>query len=117
MKPVFSAIQNGFRNCLDLKAQASRTDFWLFFLTFTLLFFAAFGADVSYVQQPATIAAVPQFLADLFNAQTPFSRLYLLLFTLPMISFAVRRIYDSERPSWAGMAAVVPFLSMALIVL
>lgn len=115
MKRLFGALKDGFIHSFDWKAKAGRSNFWLFFLAFILLFFAAFGADVSYVQRPEEMAAVPQFLQSLFDANTPFTRLYLLLFTLPMISFSIRRIFDQDKPSWAGVGAVLPFMSIALL--
>lgn len=115
MKKMFLVLKDGFVHSFDWKAKAGRGDFWLFFLAFTLLFFAAFGADVSYVQQVSEMAAFPSMLHSVFNADTPFTRLYLLLFTLPMISFAIRRIFDQDKPSWAGMGAVLPFMSIALL--
>ncbi len=115
MKKLFLVLKDGFAHSFDWKAKASRKNFWLFFLVFTLLFFAAFGADVSYVQRPSEMATLPSLLASFFDAGTPFTRLYLLLFTLPMISFAIRRIFDQEKPSWAGMGAVIPFMSVALL--
>ncbi|HAT86347.1 DUF805 domain-containing protein [Cohaesibacter gelatinilyticus] len=115
MKKLFLVLKDGFAHSFDWKAKASRKNFWLFFLVFTLLFFAAFGADVSYVQRPAEMSPLPSVLVSMFDAQTPFTRLYLLLFTLPMISFAIRRIFDRDKPSWAGIGAVIPFMSMAFL--
>ncbi|MCV6575349.1 MAG: DUF805 domain-containing protein [Cohaesibacter sp.] len=117
MKILLFALKDGFVHSLDWKAKASGANFWLFFFIFSMLFFAALGADVTYIQEPETPAFFPSLMASLFASETPFTRLALLLFTLPMISFAIRRIFDQDKPSWAGMGAVLPFMSLAFLLI
>jgi uncharacterized membrane protein YhaH (DUF805 family) len=80
------AVVSGFRNSFNFSGRASRSEYWLFSLFFTLVVVASGGIADFY---PSVREELSLVLAVIF-----------LALTLPAIAVSVRRLHDINRTGW-----------------
>lgn len=101
----------GLRHAFDWSGRTARGEYWSFFLFFVLMYFAAVGADITYFVQ-GTPGAFGAWLSELFGGKPPVERIYLMIFTLPMISMAIRRLRDRGKSGWYVLPFLIPVLGL-----
>ena len=81
----------------DFSGRASRSDYWMFILVFSLVYF---GLVVLSMVLPGELSTVFLVLSYVF---------YLGLL-IPMLALIARRLHDSDRSGWMMLISLVPIL-------
>ena len=109
---IFSFLKASF----DYRGRCGRGDFWFFFLFYSLMFFAAYGADITYFERGVP-SGLLLTLQDLCGGRPPFTPLYLLLFTPAMVAVTIRRLHDRGLSGFWAMLYALPFLGLIPMVI
>ena len=111
MFSIYGKLFSILRASFSYSGRTARLEFWFYFTFFTLMFFAALGADVTYVrqQEPSGLALL---LYQLMGNREPFVPLYLLLFSPAMLAITVRRLHDRGRRGWWTLVYLIPFFGL-----
>lgn len=111
MFSIYGKLFSILRASFSYSGRTARMEFWSYFSFFVLMFFAALGADVTYIrqQEPSGIALM---LYHLMGNREPFVPLYLLLFSPAMLAITVRRLHDRGRKGWWTLIYLIPFFGL-----
>jgi uncharacterized membrane protein YhaH (DUF805 family) len=90
------AVKTCFTKYVDFQGRASRPEYWWFFLSYVLVY-VVLG-----------IIAVA--------AKAPILLLVLLVYLLPLLSAAVRRLHDTGRSGWWYFIGLVPFVGFIILI-
>jgi uncharacterized membrane protein YhaH (DUF805 family) len=85
------AVRTCFRKYADFTGRASRPEYWWFFLSYVLLYFAALIVDAA-IGSPFFVLLVG------------------LGYFLPMLAAGVRRLHDTGRSGWWLLVSLVPIV-------
>jgi uncharacterized membrane protein YhaH (DUF805 family) len=94
----WDAIKTCFTKYVDFKGRASRPEYWWFFLSFAVLYFAA-----------AIIGGTNE------SGFGPLSALVLLAYILPLLAAAVRRLHDTGRSGWWYFISLIPLVGSIIL--
>jgi uncharacterized membrane protein YhaH (DUF805 family) len=91
------AVRTCFAKYVDFKGRASRPEYWWFFLSYVIVYFAALviGAAID------TTALI--VLAGLG-------------YILPLLAAAVRRLHDTGRSGWWYFIALIPLVGTIILI-
>ena len=108
---IYGKVWSILRVSFHYGGRSARRDFWFFFTFYALMYFAAFGADVTYYRE-ATPTGWLVTLQSLFGGREPFVWLHLLLLTPAMIAITVRRLHDRGYRGWWGLLYLIPLVGL-----
>jgi uncharacterized membrane protein YhaH (DUF805 family) len=94
------AISSGFRNYVGFSGRASRSEFW-YWVLFTVLV----GIVTTIID-----------LGVLSSHVVPFSSIWSLLTSLPLLAMGVRRLHDTDRSGWWWLLSLILIGIIILIV-
>jgi uncharacterized membrane protein YhaH (DUF805 family) len=97
------SVSTCFKKYLDFKGRASRSEFWYFFLFYTLASFLI-GFVIGFLMSPYGESALLSVLIIVFVG----------LF-IPALSVTVRRFHDFGVSGWMYCAFIVPFVISGFI--
>jgi uncharacterized membrane protein YhaH (DUF805 family) len=84
--------------------RASRREFWLFFLAYTILYIAALVIDI---------------WAGFYHAKAGMgiiSGIFFLLTIIPYLAISLRRLHDTNRTGWWFLISLVPLIGMIWLI-
>lgn len=90
------AVKTCFTKYVDFQGRASRAEYWWFFLSYVLVYIVL-----------GIIAT---------TAKAPILLLALLVYLLPLISAAVRRLHDTGRSGWWYFISLVPLVGFIILI-
>lgn len=105
------SVKSGFRNFVNFRGHASRSEFW-YWVLFRILISLVLGT-VENAIWPATTVNTGDLATDLtaaFSAPTPLTSLATLLFFLPDLSVLARRFHDAGFSAKLLLLQLVPVL-------
>jgi uncharacterized membrane protein YhaH (DUF805 family) len=97
------AIATCFRKYVDFTGRARRSEFWFFYLFYTLVVIVLLIIDI-------TIFGVE-------SGMLPFRWLASLVFFLPWLAVAVRRLHDRDRSGWMLLIYLIPLVGPVLVII
>jgi uncharacterized membrane protein YhaH (DUF805 family) len=95
----WDAITTCFTKYVDFKGRASRPEYWWFFLSFIILYFAAaiIGGGAGKSGFGALVGLV------------------FLVYILPLLAAAVRRLHDTGRSGWWYFISLIPLVGSVIL--
>lgn len=101
------AVKNGFKKTFVYRSRASRAEFWWFMLFIALCYgvllimFALLGLLLSSYMFTHEAEKVIE------EVSLPISYIFVLSFTLPILSLTIRRLHDSDSSAWYLLCVIV----------
>jgi len=92
------AVKTCFSKYVDFKGRASRAEYWWFFLSYVIVYFIALilGSAVKAAIWLIAIAA--------------------LVYVLPLLAAAVRRLHDTGKSGWWYFISLIPLVGPILLI-
>jgi uncharacterized membrane protein YhaH (DUF805 family) len=122
-----AAIKSAFRNYATFRGRASRSAYWWFALfqglvelPFIVWYLVAFIASVPIVASSANSTGVYRAQAGILAAiAVPLvvMQLVSLVFLLPSLAAAVRRLHDCDRSGWFYLLSFIPFVGSIVLLI
>jgi uncharacterized membrane protein YhaH (DUF805 family) len=88
---IFSAIVGAMTSSFDFSGRSSRLDFWSFCFFVIIMCASGYSISIYIIITDAAIGVIPVLLLTSVPA---------LLFAMPSLSIAVRRLHDVNRSGW-----------------
>lgn len=103
-----SAIKSGFKNYVQFRGTAKRSEFW-YWVLFTFLV----GLIATTIDNVAFATGDP---ADVMNTNTPISDIANLVFALPTLAVGVRRMRDAGFSAWFLLLQALPIIPLIVMI-
>ncbi|GHD50500.1 Uncharacterized membrane protein YhaH, DUF805 family [Marinobacter persicus] len=88
---------DAFRNYATFQGRATRTQYWMFFLIYLLIYIALSVID------------------GLFGVPV-LSTIFALVMLIPSIAYATRRLHDTGRTGWWQLIALIPLIGAIVLI-
>ena len=88
MNPMKFSIVNGFKNWNNFKGRATRSEYWFFLLSMYLF----------------------MILVGLITPDTGLSAIVYVVYMVPLLAAAVRRMHDTGHSGWWILCPIVPLV-------
>lgn len=96
------AIQSGFRNYVNFKGRAARSEYWYWALFYVIVVIVTSLIDLA-------IAG--------YGSIQPLTTLAELALLLPTVALGVRRLHDTDRSGWWLLLSFIPVIGWIILII